>query len=122
MALLSIQKDWYIYLWLIYCKISTAILRLVGNHCRHTTDKGRSVITAGVGSQSPGGLNRVRTHRRRRTHTLPVRVKHIVALARRPSIRRIVMAPGMHTPHAMLEDKEKTLQAALGAGKCCFPF
>lgn len=32
------------------------------------------------------------------------------------------MAPGMHTPHAMLEDKEKTLQAALGAGKCRFPF
>lgn len=114
MALLSIQGDWYLYLWLIYCKIYSAIIWLFGNHCRGS-DKVRSVITAGVSGQSPGGLQRVRTRRRRAQQNH--RVKHIVALARRPSLRRIVMAPGASTAHAMMEDKEKALHGALATGE-----
>ncbi|CAH0589166.1 unnamed protein product [Chrysodeixis includens] len=110
MALLSIQGDWYLYFWLIYCKIYSAIIWLFSNHCRGA-DKVRSVITSGVSGQSPGGLQRVRTRRRRAPQQH--RVKHIVALARRPSLRRIVMAPGASTAHAMMEDKEKTLHGAL---------
>lgn len=121
---LSIRSDWYTYLWLIYCKIYSAIIKLAGNHCRRSADKAHSVITAGTAVQSPGGLQRVRAHRRRRTHTqtqqhshLPGRVKHIVALTRRSSIRRIVMAPGSHTAQTMLEDKEKTLHGAFANGE-----
>jgi hypothetical protein len=114
MALLSIQGDWYIYFWLIYCKIYSAIIWLFGNHCRGA-DKVRSVITAGVGVQSPGGLHRVRTRRRRPQQQH--RSKHIIALARRPSLRRIVMAPGASAAHAMMEDKEKTLHGPLATGK-----
>lgn len=106
MALLSIRGDWYLYIWLIYCKIYSAFIRLFGNHCRGA-DKVHSVITAGVNGQSPGGLHRVRT--RRRKSQQQHRTKHIVALARRPSLRRIVMAPGASTAHAMMEDKEKVL-------------
>lgn len=109
MALLSIQGDFYLYFWLIYCKIYSAIIWLLGNHCRGS-DKTRSVITSVAGGQSPGGFQRVRTRRRRAQQN---RVKHIVALARRPSLRRIVMAPGANTAHAMMEDKEKTLHGAL---------
>ncbi|XP_049876061.1 6-phosphofructo-2-kinase/fructose-2,6-bisphosphatase-like [Pectinophora gossypiella] len=115
MALLSAQphSDWYTYFWLIYCKIYSAIIWLVGNHCRGA-DKSRVVITAGVGSQSPSGLHRVRT--RRRKPQQQHRVRHIVvALARRPSLRRIVMAPGASTAHAMMEDKEKALHGALAS-------
>ncbi|CAB3253164.1 unnamed protein product [Arctia plantaginis] len=86
------------------------IVWLFGNHCRGS-DKARSVITTGVGGQSPGGLQRVRTRRRKAQQNY--RVKHIVALARRPSLRRIVMAPGAHSAHAMMEDKEKALHGAL---------
>ncbi|XP_050549702.1 6-phosphofructo-2-kinase/fructose-2,6-bisphosphatase isoform X1 [Spodoptera frugiperda] len=110
MALLSIQGDWYLYIWLIYCKIYSAIIWLFSNHCRGA-DKVRSVITSGVSGQSPGGLHRVRTRRRRAPQQH--RVKHIVALARRPSLRRIVMAPGASTAHTMMEDKEKILNGAL---------
>ncbi|RVE45447.1 hypothetical protein evm_009882 [Chilo suppressalis] len=110
MALLSIRGDWYIYLWLIYCKVYSAIIWVFGNHCRGA-DKACSVITAGVSVQSPGGLHRVRT--RRRKSQQQHRSKHIVALARRPSLRRIVMAPGASTAHAMMEDKEKTLHATV---------
>ncbi|XP_075980057.1 6-phosphofructo-2-kinase/fructose-2,6-bisphosphatase-like isoform X2 [Anticarsia gemmatalis] len=109
MALLSIQGGWYLYFWLIYCKIYSAIIWVFGNHCRGS-DKARSVITTGVSGQSPGGLQRVRTRRRRAQQN---RVKHIVALARRPSLRRIVMAPGASTAHTMMEDKEKALHGAL---------
>lgn len=120
MALLSIQGDWYLYFWLIYCKIYSAIIWLFSNHCRGA-DKVRSVITSGVSGQSPGGLQRVRTRRRRAPQQH--RVKHIVALARRPSLRRIVMAPGASTAHAMMEDKEKALHGALATGKfSCFFF
>lgn len=115
MALLNFKSNWYFYIWLIYCKISSAIIRLVSNQCRRSTDKSHCVISNRVAVQSTGGPNCARTHRRRRAQQsqhLPVRVKHIVALARRPSVRRVVMAPGTHTAHAMLEDKEKTLQAA----------
>ncbi|XP_026321564.1 6-phosphofructo-2-kinase/fructose-2,6-bisphosphatase-like isoform X2 [Hyposmocoma kahamanoa] len=114
MALLShIQSEWYkLYFWLIYCKIYSAVIWLVGNHCRGA-DKNRSVITAGVSGQSPSGLHRVRT--RRRKSQQHHRSKHIVALARRPSLRRIVMAPGASTAHAMLEDKEKALQGSLAS-------
>lgn len=114
MALLSIQGDWYLYFWLIYCKIYSAIIWLFSNHCRGA-DKVRSVITSGVSGQSPGGLQRVRTRRRRAPQQH--RVKHIVALARRPSLRRIVMAPGASTAHAMMDDKEKALHGALATGK-----
>ncbi|KAM3965742.1 6-phosphofructo-2-kinase/fructose-2,6-bisphosphatase [Aphomia sociella] len=111
MALSSIQGDLCTYFWLLYCKIYSAIIWLFGNHCRGA-DKVRSVITAGAGVQSSGGLHRVRTRRRKvQQH----RVKHIVALTRRPSVRRIVMAPGTSTAHAMMEDKEKTLHGALSA-------
>lgn len=113
MALLCIQGDWHFYIWLIYCKIYSAIIRLFGNHCRGA-DKARSVITAGVGVQSPGGLHRVRTRRRR---SQQLHRKHVVALARRPSLRRIVMAPGASAAHAMMEDKEKTLHGALASGQ-----
>ncbi|KAJ2945509.1 hypothetical protein O0L34_g323 [Tuta absoluta] len=111
MAFFSIhlQSDWYTFFWLIYCKIYSAIIWLVGNHCRGA-DKSRSVITAGVVGQSPSGLHRVRT--RRRKPQPQHRIKHVVALARRPSLRRIVMAPGASTAHAMMEDKEKTLHGA----------
>ncbi|XP_063829402.1 6-phosphofructo-2-kinase/fructose-2,6-bisphosphatase-like isoform X2 [Ostrinia nubilalis] len=109
MALLRIQGDWYIYIWLIYCKIYSAIIWVFGNHCRGA-DKVRSVITAGAGVQSPAGLHRVRSRRRRSQHQ--TRTK-LVALARRPSLRRIVMAPGANAAHAMMEDKEKTLHGAL---------
>ncbi|KAJ8712203.1 hypothetical protein PYW07_005045 [Mythimna separata] len=110
MALLSIQGDWYLYFWLIYCKIYSAIIWLFSNHCRGA-DKVRSVITSGVSGQSPAGLHRVRPRRRRAPQQH--RVKHIVALARRPSLRRIVMAPGASTAHTMMEDKEKMFQGAL---------
>ncbi|CAG9788609.1 unnamed protein product [Diatraea saccharalis] len=110
MAFLSIQSDWYICFWLIYCKIYSAIIWVFGNHCRGT-DKARSVINTGVSVQSPGGLCRVRTRRRKPQQQL--RYKHIVALARRPSLRRIVMAPGASAAHAMMEDKEKTLHATV---------
>ncbi|XP_063386975.1 6-phosphofructo-2-kinase/fructose-2,6-bisphosphatase-like [Cydia fagiglandana] len=108
MALLSIRGDWSTFLFLIYYKIYSAIVWLAGNHCRGA-DKGRSVISGGVGGQSPGGLHRVRTRRRRPQQQH--RAKHIVALTRRPSLRRIVMAPGASTAHTMLEDKEKALGA-----------
>ncbi|KAG6455099.1 hypothetical protein O3G_MSEX009020 [Manduca sexta] len=108
MALMSIQRDWYIYFWLIYCKIYSTIVRLFGNHCRGS-DKVRSVITAGVSGQSAGSLHRVRTRRRKQSQH---RAKHIVALVRRSSLRRIVMAPGASTAHAMMEDKEKVLATA----------
>lgn len=116
MALLSnhIQGDWYIYFWLIYSKIYSAVIWLVGNHCRGA-DKGRSVITAGVSGQSPSGFHRVRT--RRRKPQQQHRAKHIVALTRRPSLRRIVMAPGASTAHTMMEDKEKALHGALASGE-----
>lgn len=114
MALLRIQGDWHIFIWLIYCKIYSAIIWLFGNHCRGA-DKARSVITAGAGVQSPGGLHRVRT--RRRKSQQQHRSKHIVALARRPSLRRIVMAPGASAAHAMMEDKEKTLHGAIATGQ-----
>lgn len=114
MALLSIQGDWYLYFWLIYCKIYSAIIWLFSNHCRGA-DKVRSVITSGVSGQSPTGLHRVRPRRRRAPQQH--RVKHIVALARRPSLRRIVMAPGASTAHTMMEDKEKILQGALATGE-----
>ncbi|XP_046969157.1 6-phosphofructo-2-kinase/fructose-2,6-bisphosphatase-like isoform X1 [Vanessa cardui] len=104
MALLNNRGDWYLYIWLIYRKIYSAVIWLLGNHCR--SDKSRSVISAGVSSQSIGGLHRVRTRRRKSQQH---RIKHIVALVRRPSLRRIVMAPGPSTAHAMMEDKEKTL-------------
>ncbi|KAJ8714940.1 hypothetical protein PYW08_004921 [Mythimna loreyi] len=110
MALLSIQGDWYLYFWLIYCKIYSAIIWLFSNHCRGA-DKVRSVITSGVSGQSPTGLHRVRPRRRRAPQQH--RVKHIVALARRPSLRRIVMAPGASTAHTMMEDKEKIFHGAL---------
>ncbi|XP_028162076.1 uncharacterized protein LOC114354034 [Ostrinia furnacalis] len=113
MALLRIQGDWYIYIWLIYCKIYSAIIWVFGNHCRGA-DKVRSVITAGAGVQSPAGLHRVRSRRRRSQHQ--TRTK-LVALARRPSLRRIVMAPGANAAHAMMEDKEKTLHGALATGE-----
>lgn len=106
MALLRIQSDWYIYFWLLYCKIYSAIIWLFGNHCRGT-DKARAVITSGIGGQSLGSLHRVRT-RRKKTQQYH-RTKHVVALARRPSYKRIVMAPGASTAHAMMEDKEKLL-------------
>ncbi|XP_022121663.2 6-phosphofructo-2-kinase/fructose-2,6-bisphosphatase [Pieris rapae] len=104
MALLSIRGDWYLFFWIIYCKIYSAIIRLVSNHC-HGGDKARSVISAG--GHSPGGLHRVRTRRRK------YRVKHTVALVRRPSLRKVVMAPGASPVEAMMEDKEKTLHCAL---------
>lgn len=119
MALLSIQGDWYLYIWLVYCKIYSAFIWLFGNHCRGA-DKVRSVITAGVNGQSPGGLHRVRT-RRRKSQQLH-RTKHIVALARRPSLRRIVMAPGASTAHAMMEDKEKVLATELMRSRRISPF
>lgn len=103
MALLSIRGDWYLYIWLIYRKIYSAVIWLLGNHCR--SDKGRSVISVGVSSQSIGSLHRVRSRRRKSQQH---RVKHI-ALVRRPSLRRIVMAPGASTAHTMIEDKEKAL-------------
>lgn len=109
MALLRIQSDWYIYFWLLYCKIYSAIIWLFGNHCRGT-DKARAVITSGIGGQSLGSLHRVRT-RRKKTQQYH-RTKHVVALARRPSYKRIVMAPGSSTAHAMMEDKEKLLAPA----------
>ncbi|KAL0821610.1 hypothetical protein ABMA28_005060 [Loxostege sticticalis] len=109
MALLRVQGDWYIFIWLIYCKIYSVIIWVFGNHCRGA-DKARSVITAGVGEQSPAGLHRVRTRRRRSQHQHRTK---LVALARRPSLRRIVMAPGANAAHAMMEDKEKTLHGAL---------
>lgn len=114
MALLSIQGDWYLYFWLIYGKIYSAIIWLFSNHCRGA-DKVRSVITSGVSGQSPAGIHRVRPRRRRAPQQH--RVKHIVALARRPSLRRIVMAPGASTAHTMMEDKEKILNGALASGK-----
>lgn len=116
MALLSIQVqgDWYIYIWVIYCKIYSAIIWLIGNHCRGV-DKSGSVITAGVGGQSPASLHRVRT--RRRKPQQQHRAKHIVALARRPSLRRIVMAPGASTAHTMMEDKEKVFNGPLPSGE-----
>ncbi|XP_032518641.1 6-phosphofructo-2-kinase/fructose-2,6-bisphosphatase-like isoform X1 [Danaus plexippus] len=101
MALLNIRGEWYLYIWIIYRKIYSAFIWLFGNHCR--VDKGRALISAGVARQSIGGLHRVRTRRRRQQHR-----KHVVALVRRPSVRRIVMAPGA-TAHAMMEDKEKIL-------------
>lgn len=111
MALLNIRSDWYLYIWLIYRKIYSVIIWLVGNHCQ--SDKG-SVISAGV-SQSSGSLHRVRTRRRK-----PVQHrKHVVALVRRSSLRRIVMAPGA-TAHAMMEDKEKIL--ANGKSTFYYPF
>lgn len=113
MAFLRVQGDWYIYIWLIYCKICSAIIWVFGNHCRGA-DKVRSVITAGVGVQSPAGLHRLRTRRRRSQHQHRTK---LVALARRPSLRRIVMAPGANAAHAMMEDKEKTLHGALASGK-----
>lgn len=122
MALLSIRGDWYIYLWLIYCKVYSAIIWLIGNHCRGA-DKVHSVITNAVGGQSAGSIQRARTRRRKAQQQH--RAKHIVALARRPSLRRIVMAPGSSTAHTMMEDKEKALHGPLPAGKCpcivCFP-
>ncbi|CAH2092749.1 unnamed protein product [Euphydryas editha] len=108
MALLNIRGDWHLYIWLIYRKIYSAIIWLLGNHCR--SDKGRSMISAGVSSQSIGSLHRVRSRRRK---TQQHRAKHIVALVRRPSLRRIVMAPGASTAHTMMEDKEKTLSNGL---------
>ncbi|VVC93248.1 unnamed protein product [Leptidea sinapis] len=108
MALLCIRGDWYLYFWLIYCKVYSAIIWFVGNHCRGS-DKARSVISGSVGNQSPSGLPRVRTRRRKPQQH---KVKHIVALVRRPSLRRIVMAPGA-AAHAMMEDKAKTLNGAL---------
>ncbi|CAK1555879.1 unnamed protein product [Leptosia nina] len=108
MALLSIRGDWYLFFWLIYCKVYSAIIWLVGNHCRG--DKARSVISAGVGGQSPGGLHRVRTRRKKPQQH---RVKHTVALVRRPSLRKTIMAPGASPAHAMMEDKEKALHCAL---------
>ncbi|KAL4710905.1 hypothetical protein ACJJTC_002535 [Scirpophaga incertulas] len=112
MALLSSRGDWYIYFWLIYCKIYLAIVGVFSNHCRGT-DKVHSVITAGVSVvQSPGGLHRVRTRRRR---PLQQHRSKLVALARRPSLRRIVMAPGASAVHAMMEDKEKTLHRPLAS-------
>lgn len=113
MALLRVQGDWYIFIWLIYCKIYSVIIWVFGNHCRGA-DKARSVITAGVGEQSPAGLHRVRTRRRRSQHQHRTK---LVALARRPSLRRIVMAPGANAAHAMMEDKEKTLHGALTTGE-----
>ncbi|XP_023937273.1 6-phosphofructo-2-kinase/fructose-2,6-bisphosphatase [Bicyclus anynana] len=104
MALLSIRGDWHLYLWLIYRKIYSAVIWLLGNHCRG--DKSRSVISVVAGSQSLAGLHRVRTRRRKPQQH---RNKHVVALVRRPSLRRIVMAPGASTAHAMMEDKEKAL-------------
>lgn len=120
MALLSVQSHWYSYLWLLYVKIYSALLRLVNNHCRRSADKSRSVISAVVNGQSPGGIHKARTHRRRKLSSSQqhVRVKHIVALTRRPSLRRIVMAPGASTAHAMMEDKEKTLNGVLNSGEC----
>lgn len=114
MALVSIYGNWYLYFWVVYCKIYSAFVWLFGNHCRGS-DKARSVITTGVGGQSPGGLQRVRTRRRKAQQNY--RVKHIVALARRPSLRRIVMAPGAHSAHAVMESKEKALHGALATGK-----
>lgn len=127
MALVSIKGDWYIYFWCLYCKIYSSIIWLFGNHCRGT-DKVRSVISTGVVSQSASSLHRVRTRRKRTPQQH--RSKHIVALTRRPSLRRIVMAPGSSTAHAMMEDKEKTLLGALPSGeswivslyKCYIPF
>lgn len=55
--------------------------------------------------------------RTRRRKAQQYRAKHIVALARRPSLRRIVMAPGASAAHAMMEDKEKTLHGTLAAGE-----
>lgn len=114
MALLNIQGDWYIYVWLIYCKVYSAIIWLIGNHCRGA-DKVHSVITHAVVGQSAGSIHRARTRRRKiqQQH----RSKHIVALARRPSLRRIVMAPGSSTAHTMMEDKENALHGALPAGE-----
>lgn len=104
---MALRSDWYTYLWLIYLKIYSALLRLVDNHCR--ADKSL-VITAGVSTQSPVSYHRARTHRRRRhSQSQQLRVKHIVALTRRPSIRRIVMAPGASTAVTMMEDKEKLI-------------
>ncbi|KAG7312263.1 hypothetical protein JYU34_001735 [Plutella xylostella] len=107
MALQSIHQDWYSYLWLITLKIYSTVIRLIGEHCRRPADKNRLVITAGGSVQSPETLHRVRTYRKRKP--VSPRVKHIVALTRRPSLRRIVMAPGASTAHAMMEDKEKAL-------------
>lgn len=106
MALLSIRGDWYLYLWLIYRKIYSAVIWLVGNHCRG--DKSRAVISTGVGSQSLASLHRVRT-RRRKPPQHQHRNKHIAVLVKKPSLRRTVMAPGPSTAHAMMEDKEKAL-------------
>ncbi|OWR41658.1 hypothetical protein KGM_215488 [Danaus plexippus plexippus] len=110
MALLNIRGEWYLYIWIIYRKIYSAFIWLFGNHCR--VDKGRALISAGVARQSIGGLHRVRTRRRRQQHR-----KHVVALVRRPSVRRIVMAPGA-TAHAMMEDKEKILSNGNKIGNC----
>lgn len=109
MALLNIRGEWYLYIWIIYRKIYSAFIWLFGNHCR--VDKGRALISAGVARQSIGGLHRVRTRRRRQQHR-----KHVVALVRRPSVRRIVMAPGA-TAHAMMEDKEKILSNGMSYTK-----
>lgn len=104
MALLNIRGDWYLYFWLFYQKIYSAVIWLIGNHCRG--DKGRSVISNSLVGQSLGGLHKVRTRRRK---TQPHKPKHFVAVVRRPSLRRIVMAPGASTVHSMMEDKEKVL-------------
>lgn len=114
MALVSIKGDWYIYFWCLYCKIYASIIWLFGNHC-HGTDKVRSVISTGVVGQSASSLQRVRTRRKRTPQQH--RSKHVVALTRRPSLRRIVMAPGSSTAHTMMEDKEKVLHGALPTGK-----
>lgn len=107
MALLSIRGDWYLYLWLIYRKIYSAVIWLVGNHCRG--DKSRAVISAGISRhQSLASLHRVRT-RRRKPPQHQHRNKHIAVLVKKPSLRRTVMAPGPSTAHAMMEDKEKAL-------------
>ncbi|XP_059057653.1 6-phosphofructo-2-kinase/fructose-2,6-bisphosphatase-like [Achroia grisella] len=108
MALVSVQGEWYIYFWLLYCKIYSAIIWLFGNHCRGA-DKVRSVITGGTGVQSSGSIQRARTRRKKAQQH---RVKYIVALTRRSSARRIIMAPGASAAHVMMEDKEKTLHGA----------
>lgn len=115
MALVSVKGDWYIYFWCLYCKIYSSIIWLFGNHC-HRTDKVRTVISTGDVGQSASSLHKVRTRRKRTPQQH--RSKHIVALTRRPSLRRIVMAPGSSTAHAMMEDKEKALHGVLPAGEC----
>lgn len=114
MALVSIKGDWYIYFWCLYCKIYSSIIWWFGNHC-HGTDKVHSVISTTVVGQSASSLHRVRMRKKRTPQQH--RSKHIVALTRRPSLRRIVMAPGSSTAHAMMEDKEKALLGALPTGE-----